>query len=113
MSDIEKHRGDTKPIVFQLWEDRTAGTKLDITGFSFKFTVNQKKAPEAVDAFEFTLVGAIVGDPVDGKVQFLPSAVNMDLVPKTYYYDFEVTDASGYISTELLNKFKITQDITK
>lgn len=114
MSEIRKHRGDTKPIVFQLWADKEAGTPLDITDFTFKFTVNQKKDPVAgTDDPEFSLVGQIILPAADGKVRFLPTAVNMDLSPATYFFDFEVTDADGYIGTEMLDKFKLSQDITK
>ena len=114
MSEIIKHRGDTKPIVFQLWEDKEAETKLDITDFTFKFTVNKKKDPvDGVDDPEFSLVGNIILPAIDGRVRFLPSAVNMDLPPATYFFDFEVTDADGYISTEMLDKFKLSQDISK
>jgi len=113
MTAITKHRGDTKPIVFQLWEDKTAGVALDITDFTFTFTVNVKKAPVVTDAPEFSLTGELVGAATDGQIRFLPTESNMDLIPKTYYYDLEVTDADGYKSTEVLNSFKVIQDITK
>ena len=117
---IDYKRGDTKPIVFRLWEDKEAQIPLDITGFTFRFTVNTKKAPVAgEDDPEFTLVGEIVGVGTDGRVRFLPSATNTDLEPISespalqYYYDFEVTDAEGFIGTEDLDKFNLRQDISK
>ncbi len=113
---ITRYRGDTKPIVFQFWEDKEAEIKLDITGFSFKFSVNKKKNPiVGVDDPEFTLDFELVGLVTDGKIRFTPSAVQMDLeiLDAPYYYDLEITDAEGFISTELLDKFKIIQDITK
>jgi len=113
MSEITKHRGDTKPIVFQLWEDKGAGTRLDITGFSAKFTVNSKEAPLDADAPEFSLDGVIAADPTTGLVTFSPTANQMDLTPKIYYFDLQITDAGGYISTEMLDKFIVKQDITK
>ena len=113
MSEIERHRGDTKPIIFKLWEDKAAGKALNITSFTFRFTVNSEKAPLNTDNELFTLAGSIDGSPTDGRVKFTPTAVNMDLPPKSYFFDFEVTDADGYISTEMLDKFKITQDISK
>jgi len=119
MSAIERKRGDTKAIVFRLWEDKEAGTPLDITAFTFKFTVNKLKAPTVTDTPEFTLVGEIVGAATDGRMRFLPSAAEMDLPPTNaetgveYFFDFEVTDAEGLIGTEMLDKFKVVQDITK
>jgi hypothetical protein len=37
----------------------------------------------------------------------------MDITPGEYYYDLEVTDASGIIETQFVKKFTIKQDITK
>lgn len=116
MSEITRKRGDTKPFVFQLWEDKEAGIKLDITGFSFRFTVNKKKNPiEGIDNPEFTLPYEVVGVLADGKIRFIPTEENMDLEVLTdpYYYDMEVTDAEGFISTDTLDKLKIIQDISK
>ncbi len=114
MSEIVTHRGDTKPIVFRLWEDKEAGTPLDILGYSFRFTVNKEKAPvDGVNLPEFSLVGEIVGVTTDGRVRFLRSVIDMDLSPATYFFDFEVTDADGFIATEMLDKFKVSQDISK
>ena len=119
-NEIEYKRGDTKPIVFLLWEDKAAGTALDIAGFTFRFTVNKKKEPVAgTDEPEFTLVGEIVTPTTDGKVRFLPSSSNSNLEPTNeaskieYYYDFEVTDAEGLVGTEIIDKFKLIQDISK
>lgn len=113
MSEINKYRGDTKPIVFKLWEDKDAGTPLDITNFTFKFTVNSLQDPTASDTPVFSLVGAIITPASDGRVRFLPSANNMDIDPAIYFFDFEVTDADGFISTEMKDRFILTQDISK
>ena len=110
---IYRHRGDTKPILFQLWEDQENELPLDIDGFTFTFTVDPSERPIDDSNNLFQLVGSIIGAPADGKVMFYPSEVNTDLPPRTYYYDFEVVDAEGYIDTPVLAKFKIYQDITK
>ncbi len=112
-SEIRRHRGDTKPIVFQLWEDKKNNVKLNITGYEFRLTVDIIKNPINSDNNIFALVGAIIGDPLNGQVQFNPSAENTNQEPKTYYYDFEITDAEGFIDTAALDKFKIVQDISK
>lgn len=112
-SVITRHRGDTKPIMFRLWEDKVNEVPLDITGYSFKFTVDLYKSPENTDNNVFTLDGAIVGAPTNGMVMFEPSALGMDLPPRIYYYDFQLIDSGGYIDTPALDKFIISQDITK
>lgn len=113
MAEIKRRRGDTKPFVFRFWEDKAAGITLDITGFTFTLTVDSKKDPLDDTSKLFSLTGVIVGEAVDGKVKFEPSAANMDQPPNTYYYDLQIVDADGYKDTPILDKFKITQDITK
>jgi hypothetical protein len=112
-NDIFRRRGDTKPIVFQLWEDKAAGTKLDITGFAFRFTVDPSDEPADASNNLFTLTHTVVGLEADGKIMFAPSAVQMDITPDTYYYDFEITDAEGYIDTPVVLKFVVGQDLSK
>lgn len=109
---IERRRGDTKIIKFKLWADKASQIPLDITGFTFKLTVDPEKAPEDSSNNLFTLVGVII-DPLQGTVKFEPTEEQMDIAPATYYYDLEVTDAAGKIDTAKLDKFKIKQDITK
>ncbi len=113
VSVIKRHRGDTKPIIFQLWEDQENEVPLDITGYLFTFTVDPSERPVDDTNNLFSLIGEIIDNPVDGKVIFYPSAVNTDLPPRSYYYDLEVIDAGGFIDTPILDKFKIYQDITK
>lgn len=117
MSDkIERKRGDTKPWVFKLWENKKENKPLDITGFTFRITVNVKADPisDILDPPVFSLVGVIFGTPENGTVRGLPSEVQMDLDPEIeWFYDFEVTDADGFIDTPIIDKLKITQDLSK
>jgi len=111
MSDeISRRRGDTKPIAFKFWADKSAGIPLDISLFSFILTVDPSKAPVDATNNLFSLVGEIYAE---GSVRFLPTALQMDITPGTYFYDLQVTDAEGFIGTEKLDKFKVSQDITK
>lgn len=106
---IEKYRGDTKPIVFKLWENKAENVPLDTVGYSATFTVSSEKAPVDTSAQEFTLVGLDIA----GGFQFNPTSLNMDLAPGIYFYDVELVDPDGKIDTVALDKFKVTQDITK
>ncbi len=112
-SVIRRHRGDTKPVLFQLWEDQENEVPLDITGYLFTFTVDLSERPDDSSNNLFSIVGSIVGNPTDGKVIFLLDETEMDITPRTYYYDLEVVDAGGYIDTPVIDKFKVYQDITK
>ncbi len=103
-------RGDSDSKGFVV-QDST-GAAVDITGFSFKLTVNSEKDPTTVSNQQFTVVGAIT-DALSGKVAFSPSIVDTDIAPGTYFYDIEQTDGSGKISTLIIGKCIIIQDITK
>jgi hypothetical protein len=111
MSEIARYRGDTKPISFKIWADKTKSAPLDIRGFSFRLTVDPEAAPVDDSNNLFSLVG--IPNVATGEIRFLPTAEQMDLEPGAYYFDFEVTDSEGLVGTEMLDKFKITQDISK
>ena len=58
-------------------------------------------------------MGVLNADPDTGKVSFTPTKEGTNLPVETYYYDVQMTDASGNVRTIAKFKFKITQDITK
>lgn len=103
-------RGDSDAKGFIIQD--SAGVVVDITGFTFKLTVNSEKDPTTTVNQQFTVVGAIV-DAALGKVAFSPSITDTDIAPDTYFYDIEQTDGSGKISTVIIGKCVIVQDITK
>jgi len=102
-------RGDTRPITFQRTQN---GAVLDITGFTFQFTVNTDLNPSDATNEQFTLTGVIT-DAANGLYEFRPSSVNTDLTPKRYYYDVQQVDGSGYIHTIVKSDFDLDQDIEK
>ena len=103
-------RGDSNAKGFIV--QTSAGVAVNITGFTFKLTVNSDKAPTNQDNEQFSLTGSIT-DATNGKVAFSPSSVNTDITPGTYYYDIEQTDDGGLLSTVIVAKCLIVQDITK
>jgi len=102
-------RGDSDAKGFIIQD--SAGVAIDITGFTFKLTVNSEKDPLTTTNQQFTVTGAIT-DATAGKVAFSPSATDTDITPDTYFYDIEQTE-SGKISTLIIGKCLIVQDITK
>jgi hypothetical protein len=75
-------------------------------------TIDPKKDP--VDDTDNIL--QMAGTALDeGRVKFEMSEAEADITPGTYYYDVQITDADGKISTpeDSCGKFKIVQDITK
>ena len=103
-------RGDSDAKGFIIQD--SAGVAINITGFSFKLTVNSDKAPLTTANQQFTVIGAITDAP-NGKVAFSPTVTDTDITPDTYFYDVEQTDGSGNISTKIIGKCIIVQDITK
>ncbi len=88
------------------------GVAIDITGFTFKLTVNLDKAPTNQANEQFSVVGVIT-DATAGKFAFSPSTSDTDIAPGTYFYDIELIDSGGGKSTIIVAKALIVQDITK
>ncbi len=111
--DITRKRGDTFPIRLTLTDD---GTAVDITGYTFKLTVDSSPdPPETTDpsATEIFQVAGVITAAASGQFEFRPLASDMNQTPETYFYDVEMIDPSGYIATIAKGKFTIQQDITK
>jgi len=106
-ADITRPRGDTTPIVFTITDPD--GTLLLFEGFTFLLTVDPEKAPIDNTNNVFQVVGS---SPESGKVQFVPAALDVDLIG-TYYYDAQLTDPLGRVTTFAKGKMKFVQDITK
>lgn len=110
MSDLERKRGDT-------YADEIAVTStitdlpIDITGYSFKLTLDPDKNPIDASGNVYVLTGSII-DAANGIVGFSPSAVEADQLG-TFFYDIEMTDGAGKIRTIEKGKYKYLQDITK
>lgn len=110
LADITRRRGDTYPHRFTLIDSN--GAAVNIAGYSFRMTVNTVKKPVDISTQLFTLTGVITAAAA-GEYEFRPSSTNTDQTPGTYWYDVEVTDGSGYITTLGVAKYVITQDISK
>tara|TARA_R110000803_G_scaffold28011_5_gene65080 strand:- start:4058 stop:4408 length:351 start_codon:yes stop_codon:yes gene_type:complete len=102
-------RGDSAPIAFTLTQ---AGVAIDITGYTFQFTVNTEKSPIDNSNEQFSLAGVITV-ALEGKVEFRPTTVNTDLTPAKYYYDVSMVDAGPFKTTIIKSDFVVEQDIDK
>ena len=102
-------RGDTTPWTHSITFE---GNPVDITGYTYRLTVDPAKNPTDALSNLFSLVGVVVGSP-NNVVQFEMSAVQADQTPKDYYFDIEQTDASSKIRTIAKGKFTFEQDISK
>lgn len=113
--NIERVRGDTSILTFAITTD--GGTALNITGFSFKLTVDPSEAPTDALANLFQLTtgggGIVIEDATGGIISATLSTLQADQTPGTYYYDLEQTDAGGLIRTLLKGAWTVVQDISK
>ena len=110
MTTITRRRGDTYAETVTVTD--SAGAVVNITGYTFKLTVDPEKAPATAANNLFQITGTILSGPA-GTVEFAPSALQADRTPGTYYYDVQMVDGAGRIRTIALDKWVVTQDITK
>ncbi len=103
-------RGDSNAKGFVRQDSN--GVAINVTGFSFKLTVNSEKDPTDTTNQKFTIVGVLV-DEVNGQISFAPTITDTDITPDTYFYDIEQIDAGGGKATLIVAKCLIIQDITK
>jgi len=83
----------------------------DITGASFRFTVNQYPYPAGAQTQIFQVLGDVIDGP-NGIVEFPIEDGNEDIAG-FYYFDIEMTDPAGTVKTILFGWYHVKQDITK
>lgn len=110
MTDFTRKRGDTYADEFTV-TSTTTGAAVDITGYTFKMTLDPSKTPTDATQNIYQLTGTII-DAAAGRVEFAPSSVQADHVG-TYYFDVQMIDGAGRIRTIDSGKYVYTQDITK
>ncbi len=103
-------RGDSDAKGFVIQD--SDGVAIDITGFSFKLTVNTDRDPANQVNEQFTITG-VIGVATSGLVSFAPTISDTDITPGKYFYDVEQTDVSSRIKTVIKGRALIIQDITK
>ena len=108
--DITRYRGDT--AADEITVQTSAGAAVDVAGFTFVMTVSSLENPPDGTSELYNITGTITGAAA-GQVEFVPSALQADQKPATYYYDIQMTDAGGRIKTIAKGAYVYTQDITK
>jgi hypothetical protein len=90
----------------------TDNAVVDITGYTFRMTVDPSPSPANADNNLFTVDGVVVDGP-NGRVSLQPSTLNTNQTPRTYFYDIQMTTTTPSVRTIFAGKFEIRQDITK
>ena len=117
---ICRKRGDTAPDKITVLDPESTATPkdpLDITGFSYKLTVNTEKDPQPVGppivGVELASITGTITDAVGGVVEFPWTPSEADQVADTFWHDIEQVDAGGRVKTIAKNKYIFFQDIGK
>ena len=105
-TDINRYRGDTKDLVLKLTQNKRV---FDLAGFSAVLSVINEENPTS-GSYEFQ--SNAVADEVAGTLTFPFISSDVDLVGD-FYYDIQLTDGAGKISTIRKGRMVFTQDITK
>ncbi len=116
--NLERRRGDTKDVCIRLTSDGSAVASA--AGYTGLLTINTIKEPDLVASPNtgsqiFQSVGVPNSPATDALIVFDFTAFDSspEITPGSYYYDVQVTDPAGKISTPLIGKFTVKQDITK
>jgi hypothetical protein len=114
---IARKRGDTAPDKIFVTDPENAGAPLDVTGFSFRMTVNTEQDPDPVGppiiGTEIATINGTITNPSGGEVEFPWSAGDADQVAEDYFYDIEQTDTTGRILTIAKERYQFQQDVSK
>ncbi len=105
-----RRRGDTNPVQYAAKD--AAGVAVDITGYSFKLTVDPNEgASDGVNNL-FTSTGTIVV-ALTGRFDFPISASDANQTPGNYFFEVEMTDDGGLVTTIVVGPWRVDQDIVK
>ncbi len=107
-------RGDSRALSITVLQ-ADGKTPFDLTGCELFFTVNPLTNPGNTDS------GAVIqlstttfGNPLLGQATIIiPNSVTQNIPPATYYYDIQLLDASGNITSLAQNQFVVIADITR
>lgn len=113
MSDLCYYENNDISIVVTFTDSN--GSAIDITGYTVWFTVKERESDIDANAIIQKEVTSH-SDPTNGETTIDLTNSDMDINPKTYYYDIQWKDTNDKIKTILKAKFivkkRITQDTT-
>lgn len=110
------YKGDgLKSFNITLQEDD--GTPIDLTGSEVKMQLRETQTTAGEAVWEFSNLesadsGITLSDPENG-VMTLNEIKAWDIPARKYYYDLEVKDSTGFVTTYIKGEWVISQDITK
>jgi len=110
MNLLTMYRGDDRPFLLVV-KDKDTGQVADITGCSAVWTWKENKG----DASYFLQKSANLTDPEQGEAEFNIDATDTESLreERIYFWDVELTKATGKKETLCEGKIRILMDVTR
>lgn len=106
-------RGDTRLINIKFVQSDGV-TPIDITGGKVYFTVNASNSPTDDTSIAFQKLVTSHTNPTQGQTQVkIVTGDTQNIAPGVYYYDVELVDSSGNVTSLKQDEFDINADITR
>jgi len=109
MTELKVTRGDDKTWNLTFLDANKVA--IDLTGAAIFFTVKINKADADSEAL-ISVKQTTHTDPTGGLTSITITSSDTDIKVENYYYDFQLVDAGGLVTTVLTGIFKVVQDIT-
>lgn len=106
---LSVYRGDDRTYTLTFKDDDAVA--IDITGCTVYFTVKEYDTDADSDA-KITKTVTSHTDAANGITQVSLSDSDTDLTVKNYFYDIQLKDSAGLITTCAKDSFKVLQDVT-
>lgn len=108
-------RGDSRLISISIFQSDGV-TPFNLTGCEVFFTVNanSNNTSDNDSSAIIALKNSTITNPTLGVANIQISNVNtQDIAPGTYYYDVQLKDANGNITSLAQNQFLVIADVTR
>lgn len=111
-NELEIYRGDDHSFTINVTD--SAGSAIDITGYTFYFTLKRDETDDLADS-EALISKTITthSDPTNGVTTISLSDSDTNIPPAVYFYDFQMKDSSGNIYTIVRSTLTIKSDVTR
>lgn len=106
---LEIYRGDD--VSWDLIFKDSEGVPIDITGYTFFFTVKENKADTDDEALITKTVDTHT-DPTNGETEINLSSTLTNITPGLFWYDIQQKDNIGKIKTLVVGRIRVHEDIT-
>lgn len=103
-------RGDSK--TFSLTFKDSEDNPKDITGAIIYFTAKLQTTDSDEDA-AIQVIQTTHTDPTNGKSSLSLTPDDTDINPGRYYYDFQLVEADGSVTTLVVDKLSILADVSR